>query len=85
MDEQTYAIKVDSISDAGRDVNWYHLQTPSCEVDKNVDQLVRWDHQRGLWQTIFMVSDEDGNTIDELCEAFFILPDGRRFSDTILT
>jgi hypothetical protein len=85
MDEQEYAVSVDTINDAGRDVKWYHLKTPSCQVEDGVDQLVRWDNDRSVWQAIFMVTDEDGNTIDDLCEAIFILPDGRRFSDTILT
>ena len=85
MQDQDYAQSVDTIRDAKRNARWYHLKTPSCNVDSDVEQLVRWDNERGLWQAIFMVNDEDGNAIDDLCEGIYIFEDGSRFSDTILT
>lgn len=72
------ASRVEFLEDAIKDGDWYHVMEPEREVCDA--QLVRWDFNFELWQTIIIpnTTNEDDSFV------YFMFEDGTRFSDLIL-
>lgn len=71
------ALPVEILEDAEKDGEWYHILFPEHELCDA--QLVRWDFNIELWQTIIIPN----NNIQSQSFSYFMFEDGTRFSDLL--